>query len=139
MTEEQLYKYGKHLGEVESDEKPVRIFKMALADLVDQPDSDGMSKQEFTALVASIREHGLIKPVVITPCSSSAEPGGKFDFKSHGKFRVVVGHNRCRALQVLGYETVDCVIWDRPGIHCDCSGLKPISPLMDYQRGKSDK
>ena len=130
MPEEQWYKYGKHLGELERDGKSAKVFKLPLVNLVDEPDFVGMNKREFKALVASIREHGLLKPIVVTPCSSYAEPGGRFDINSHGKYRVVVGHNRCRAYMLLGFDTIECLIWDRPGIHNNCSKLTPIEPMV---------
>ena len=133
MMKNKWYLYSKHLGQAEKSIDSAKIFKIPLKLLVDRPDFTGMSKQEFTALVADIRENGLCKPVLVTPASSYAESGGTFDINSHGKYRVVIGHNRCRALQLLGYRKVQCVIWDRPGIHNDCSKLTPISPVMDYQ------
>ena len=134
MVQSKWYRYGKNLREIEEEKTQVKIFKIPLKLLVDRPDFEGMSKQEFTGLLDSIREHGLLKSVVVTPASSTAEPGGTFHFDSHGKYRVVCGHNRCRAIQLLGYEEIDCVIWDKPGVHNNCTNLTPISPVMDYQR-----
>ena len=130
MAQDKRFRYGKHLGEVLEIAAPVTVFKIPLPMLVDRPDSEGMNKQEFTGLVADIREKGLLNPIIVMPCASCAKPGGTFDIEHHGKYSVIAGHNRVRAYQLLGFDEIDCIIWDRPGVHCDCSQLKSIIPFI---------
>ena len=57
-----------------------------------------MSKRNFARLVRNIERTGCYEPLVV---------------RRHGDdFQIINGHHRCRALQQLGYETADAVVWD---------------------------
>jgi ParB family chromosome partitioning protein len=57
-----------------------------------------MSKRNFARLVRNIERTGRYEPLVV---------------RRHGdSFQIINGHHRCRALEQLGYETADAVVWD---------------------------
>lgn len=55
-----------------------------------------------TALVESIRQHGILQPIVVRPVGQ------------RGRYEVVMGFRRMAAARRLGLETVPCVIDERP-------------------------
>jgi ParB-like chromosome segregation protein Spo0J len=57
-----------------------------------------MSKRNFARLVRNIERTGLYEPLVVRRQSDC--------------FQIINGHNRCKALQQLGYETVDALVWE---------------------------
>jgi len=57
-----------------------------------------MSKRNFTRLVRNIGRTGRYEPLVVR--------------RQGDGFQIINGHHRCRALQQLGYETADAVVWD---------------------------
>jgi ParB-like chromosome segregation protein Spo0J len=57
-----------------------------------------MSKRNFARLVRNIERTGLYEPLVVR--------------RQGDCFQIINGHNRCKALQQLGYETVDAVVWN---------------------------
>ena len=56
------------------------------------------TKAEVADLVASVREHGLLQPLVVTPDRDS--------------YRILAGHRRHAALKVLGMTEAPCVVVD---------------------------
>ena len=60
-----------------------------------------MSKADFAKLTANIKRTGLYEPVIVRPSGSEKEC-----------FELINGHHRCKALKLLGEETVNCVVWD---------------------------
>jgi hypothetical protein len=59
------------------------------------------SKANFAKLVRNIERTGRYEPLVVRPCSDK-----------EGCFQIINGHHRCHALAQLGYETVNCIVWD---------------------------
>jgi ParB-like chromosome segregation protein Spo0J len=77
-----------------------------------------MSKRNFARLVRNIERTGRYEPLVVRPCPArschsceSRNPDADGHIK-HDCFQIINGHHRCQALQQLGYETADAVIWD---------------------------
>jgi ParB/RepB/Spo0J family partition protein len=56
--------------------------------------------EKFRCLTESIRQHGLLEPVVVAPNDPSARK----------KWRLVAGHGRLRALKKLGIQKVDAMV-----------------------------
>ena len=76
-----------------------RVVSIAVERLAPHPDSPNrMSKGNFAKLVRNIERIGRYEPLVVRP-------------KGDG-FQIINGHHRWRALQELGYKTVDAVVWD---------------------------
>jgi len=78
------------------------IQSIALDKLEFHPDNPNQqSRVNFAKLVHNIKRTGRYEPLIVRPCP------GKADY-----FQIINGHHRWRALSKLGYETVDCIIWD---------------------------
>ncbi len=60
-----------------------------------------MSKGKFGKLVRHIKSSGLYEPLIVRKHS-----------ESDGCFEIINGHHRWRALKKLGYEEIDCVVWE---------------------------
>ena len=60
--------------------------------------SNRMSKRNFARLVRNIERTGFYEPLVVR--------------RQGDCFQIINGHQRYKALQQLGYETVDAVVWD---------------------------
>ncbi|MHC4074421.1 MAG: ParB/RepB/Spo0J family partition protein [Planctomycetota bacterium] len=79
-----------------------KVSPIAIEKLVAHPDNPNrMSKRNFARLVRNIERTGRYEPLVVRPCPRKA-----------GFFQIINGHQRCQALQELGYKTVDVIVWD---------------------------
>jgi len=58
----------------------------------------------LSELVASIREHGVLQPLILAPSGPNAEPGIRY--------HVVAGERRLRAAQLAGLSTVPALVRD---------------------------
>jgi ParB/RepB/Spo0J family partition protein len=78
------------------------IVHIALERLVSHPDNPNhMSRANFAKLVRSIERTGHYEPLVVRPHPDKA-----------GYFQIINGHHRRDALQELGHETADAVVWN---------------------------
>jgi len=78
------------------------IQSVPLARLVPHPDNPNrMGKQKFAKLVRNIELTGRYEPMIVRPC-----PNKK------GHFQIISGHKRARALEKLGYERAEVIVWD---------------------------
>ncbi|MBQ6946941.1 MAG: ParB/RepB/Spo0J family partition protein [Clostridia bacterium] len=59
---------------------------------------------ELTALAESIREHGVLQPLVVTPCEDG--------------YLLVAGERRLRAAKLAGVSAVPCILYERPTEDC---------------------
>jgi hypothetical protein len=76
-----------------------RVSRVPIDKLFAHPDNaNRMSKKMFAKLVRNIELTGRYEPIVVRPKGES--------------FEIINGHHRVKALQQLGYKTVDVVIWD---------------------------
>jgi ParB-like chromosome segregation protein Spo0J len=76
-----------------------RVTSIPIGKLIAHPGNPNrMSKRSFARLVRNIERTGRYEPLVVR--------------RQGDCFQIINGHHRCRALQQLGYETVDAVIWD---------------------------
>lgn len=96
-----------------------RISSIAIENFVSHPDSPNrMSKKKFAKLVYNIERTGHYEPLVVRPCPATgchSCEGRNPDINVKTKrdcFQIVNGHCRWKALQQLGYETIDAVVWD---------------------------
>lgn len=77
-----------------------RIEQVGLGSLVDnQSNPNVMSDSKFRSLVRSIESMGRYEPLVVRPADN-------------GCYEIINGHHRRRALEKLGYEKADCIVWD---------------------------
>lgn len=78
------------------------IESIGLARLVAHPDNANvMSRAVFNKLVRNIERSGRYEPLVVR-----RHP------KRDGWFEIINGHHRYKALERLGYDKADCVVWD---------------------------
>jgi ParB family transcriptional regulator, chromosome partitioning protein len=81
-----------------------RLANLALDEIVanaQQPRSD-FRKEELDELVASIREVGVLQPIVVRPLAGTKTGGAKFE--------LIMGERRLRASKQLGLATIPAVI-----------------------------
>ncbi len=83
--------------ESRADKKRERIFDIPLSDIQSFPDHPYkvLDDERMTELVESIKEHGLLQPVLVRPLPD-------------GKYEMVSGHRRKRAFELAGLDTIPC-------------------------------
>lgn len=103
MSRDRLGKgLGALLGEyLEPDVRENEVRKLPLASIVPNPMQPRriFADVELEDLTASIRENGLLQPLVVRP-----DPG------AHDRFELVVGERRFRALQKLGWSEAPALV-----------------------------
>jgi hypothetical protein len=78
------------------------VKRIGLERLAGHPDNANVQgKDVFGKLVRHIERTGLYEPLVVRPVR-----GRK------GYYQVINGHHRLKALEKLGYESCDCVVWE---------------------------
>jgi len=79
----------------------VKIQEIRAELLVEHPEnSNFMNAETARKLRRHIERTGRYEPLTVRP-----HPG------EDGKFQVINGHNRLRALRALNYQTVSCIVW----------------------------
>jgi len=86
-----------------------RVEKLPLDDLSPSPYQPRKHFDEtaLKELAASIKRHGIVQPVVVTPAAT-------------GKYSLIAGERRWRAAQLAGFETVPAVVRE----HDDAASLE---------------
>lgn len=80
------------------DKKSSQLKELKLEDIIrdeEQPRRD-FNPEAIEALAASIKEHGVLQPIVVT--------------KEEGKYKIVAGERRWRAAKIAGLETIPAII-----------------------------
>lgn len=77
-------------------DRPMRVRKVRCADIRPDPDSPGYHPQEVEPLAEDIRNHGVLRPVLLRET-----PGG---------FVIVHGERRWRAAAVAGLDSVPALV-----------------------------
>jgi ParB family transcriptional regulator, chromosome partitioning protein len=79
-----------------------RIQKLLVTDIIPNPDQPRrhFDEQGIAELAASIRRHGVLQPLIVSPTSD-------------GKYRIVAGERRWRAAQVAGLTDVPAIVRER--------------------------
>lgn len=80
------------------DEKLSKLTELNIKDIVrdeDQPRKD-FGGEALQALAASIKEHGVLQPIVVT--------------KEEDKYKIVAGERRFRAAKLVGLEKIPAII-----------------------------
>jgi len=80
------------------DKKESKLKELKLTDIVrdeEQPRRE-FDQDAIEALAASIKEHGVLQPIVVT--------------KEEGKYKIVAGERRWRASKIAGLETIPAII-----------------------------
>ncbi|MBR3254102.1 ParB/RepB/Spo0J family partition protein [Candidatus Saccharibacteria bacterium] len=80
------------------DKKSSQLKELKIKDIVrdeDQPRRE-FNKEAIEALAASIKEHGVLQPIVVT--------------KEDGKYKIVAGERRWRASKIAGLTTIPAIV-----------------------------
>ena len=80
------------------DKKESKLKEIKLEDIVrdeEQPRRE-FSAEPLEALAASIKEHGVLQPIVVT--------------KEEGKYKIVAGERRWRASKIAGLEKIPAIV-----------------------------
>ena len=80
------------------DKHESKLKELKISDIVrdeDQPRRE-FSQEAIDALAASIKEHGVLQPIVVT--------------KEDGKYKIVAGERRWRASKIAGLEKIPAII-----------------------------
>src|SRR6266480_2343546 len=92
-------------GAVESGE---RVHQINLASIVPstlQPRKD-FGREALQELIDSIRQHGIIQPLIVRPATASPSGGGQVG----ARFELIAGERRWRAAQEIGLTQVPVII-----------------------------
>ena len=80
------------------DKKESKLKEIKLSDIIrdeEQPRRD-FNKEAIEALAASIKEHGVLQPIVVT--------------REEGKYKIVAGERRFRASKLAGLKTIPAIV-----------------------------
>ena len=80
------------------DKKESQLREIKLEDIIrdeEQPRRD-FSPESLEALAASIKEHGVLQPIVVT--------------KEEGKYKIVAGERRWRASKIAGLDKIPAIV-----------------------------
>ena len=80
------------------DKKDSELKELKISDIIrdeNQPRHE-FSKEAIEALAASIKEHGVLQPIVVT--------------KEDGKYKIVAGERRWRASKIAGLDKIPAII-----------------------------
>ena len=102
------------------DEKLSRLFELKISHII--PDENQprrkFSQEQLDALADSIREHGVLQPIVVT--------------KEGDKYKIVAGERRWRASQIAGLDKIPAIVRT-----LDAQNRLEISLIENVQRGLS--
>jgi hypothetical protein len=88
-------RHGRHYVEQLMGEAPLRtVREIGIADI----DAASGSPADLCALEESIREHGVLEPLLVT--------------LRNGRYQLIAGANRLRAAAAVGLRTVPCLVHD---------------------------
>jgi ParB family transcriptional regulator, chromosome partitioning protein len=78
-----------------------RVLQVPVADLMPNPRQPrtAMSPESLSELADSIREHGVIQPIIVTRTSAQASP-----------YRIIAGERRWRAARLAGLPSVPVIV-----------------------------
>lgn len=80
------------------DKKSSELRELKISEIVrdeEQPRRD-FNKEAIEALAASIKEHGVLQPIVVT--------------REDGQYKIVAGERRWRASKIAGLETIPAIV-----------------------------
>ena len=80
------------------DKKGSQLTELKITDIIrdeDQPRRE-FNKEAIEALAASIKEHGVLQPIVVT--------------KEDGKYKIVAGERRWRASKIAGLDKIPAIV-----------------------------
>ena len=85
-----------------------RVHQISLASVVPstlQPRKD-FGREALQELIDSIRQHGIIQPLIVRPATAGPSAGGQVG----ARFELIAGERRWRAAQEIGLATVPAIV-----------------------------
>jgi len=85
-----------------------RVHQISLAGIVPsalQPRKD-FGREALQELIDSIRQHGIIQPLIVRPATAGPSAGGQVG----ARFELIAGERRWRAAQEIGLATVPAIV-----------------------------
>src|SRR5437016_11119943 len=85
-----------------------RVHQINLANIVPsalQPRKD-FGREALQELIDSIRQHGIIQPLIVRPATAGPSAGGHLG----ARFELIAGERRWRAAQEIGLATVPAIV-----------------------------
>ena len=85
-----------------------RVHQISLASVVPsalQPRKD-FGREALQELIDSIRQHGIIQPLIVRPATAGPSGGGQMG----ARFELIAGERRWRAAQEIGLATVPAIV-----------------------------
>ena len=89
----------------ESGERVHQIDLARITPSTLQPRKD-FGREALQELIDSIRQHGIIQPLIVRPAPSGPSSGGQAD----ARFELIAGERRWRAAQEIGLATVPAIV-----------------------------
>ena len=96
------------VASAESAESGERVHQISLASIVPsalQPRKD-FGREALQELIDSIRQHGIIQPLIVRLATASPSGGGQVG----ARFELIAGERRWRAAQEIGLATVPAIL-----------------------------
>ncbi|HEY8902909.1 MAG TPA: plasmid partitioning protein RepB C-terminal domain-containing protein [Chthoniobacterales bacterium] len=93
-----------------SDLVPVRIIK------------EHAKLKRYATILSSIKEVGIIEPIVVYPLS-----------RSPGKYLILDGHLRCEVLKELGISETDCIVSTQEESFTYNSKVNRLAPIQEHR------
>ncbi len=87
---------------MEAGERVKKVFIKDIEPNSEQPRTH-FDKQALNELAASIKQYGVLQPIVLSPLTSTSDK----------KFIIVAGERRWRAAQIAGLEQIPAIVRDR--------------------------
>lgn len=75
-----------------------RLVPVRLTSIEPDPNNPRQKVGSVSELAASIKEHGLLQPIVVEPIEDGR------------RYRIIAGHRRFLACQALSHSTVNCIV-----------------------------
>ena len=92
---------GSIVADINSPTEKEAILTLSISDIEpnkNQPRRD-FDKEKLEALASSIKEHGVVSPILVTPTKN-------------GTYRIVAGERRWRASKIAGLHEIPCIVRD---------------------------
>lgn len=124
---------GTHAADApEAEDSPLQTVRLARIEPDPTQPRKNFPEAELQELADSIREHGLLQPIIVTPQ------------KGKNRYTIVAGERRWRACQLAGLKEVQVIVrtFADPGAQLEASlieniqreDLNPIEEAQAYQR-----
>ena len=108
---------------VKGDDNPQQVVRIALDRLRAHPlNSNVMDAPSLRKLKAHLKRTGWYPPLIVRPADDETDA-----------YQVIDGHHRWRAIEALGHDAAECVVW-----HVDTDEALVLLSTLNRLRGQDD-